>query len=419
MRVVFMGTPDISAACLKKILADGFEVVGIYTQPDRPKGRGMKLVPSPVKEIALAEGIPVFQPENFKSDEAVAELAALKPDVCAVVAYGRILPQRVLDIPTKGCINIHTSLLPAYRGSAPYQWAVLDGLTETGVSCMYLSAVGIYTQPDRPKGRGMKLVPSPVKEIALAEGIPVFQPENFKSDEAVAELAALKPDVCAVVAYGRILPQRVLDIPTKGCINIHTSLLPAYRGSAPYQWAVLDGLTETGVSCMYLSAGMDAGDIIDVAKTPIGENETAGELLDRLAVLGADLLSKSLGRMSQGEVEATAQDEALVTYAPMLDKTMCPIDWSKSAQAIHNQVRGLHPWPVATATIGGTDFKIHQTVLVNDTTGKAPGTPLELNKKGLKIACGGGTVLEIRQLQAQGGKRMAAPDYFRGHPLEI
>ncbi len=305
MRVVFMGTPDISATCLKKILADGFEVVGVYTQPDRPKGRGMKLVASPVKEIALANHIPVFQPENFKSEESVAELAALKPDVCAVVAYGRILPQKVLDIPTKGCINIHTSLLPQYRGSAPYQWAVLDGLTETGVSSMYLSA------------------------------------------------------------------------------------------------------------------GMDEGDIIDVAKTPIGENETAGELLDRLAVLGADLLSKTLGRMAEGDVPGIPQDGSQVSYAPMLDKTMCPIDWSKPAQAIHNQVRGLHPWPVATAEIGGTKFKIHQTVLVNETTGKAPGTPIELNKKGLRMACGGGTVIEIRSLQAEGGKRMAAPDYFRGHPLEL
>ena len=279
--------------------------------------------------------------------------------------------------------------------------------------------VGVYTQPDRPKGRGMKLVASPVKEVALAHGIPVFQPENFRSDEDVQALAALKPDVCAVVAYGRILPQRVLDIPTKGCINIHTSLLPQYRGSAPYQWAVLDGLTETGVSSMYLVREMDAGDIIDVAKTPIGENETAGELLDRLAVLGADLLSKTLSRMAEGAVTATPQDPEKVTFAPMLDKGLCPIDWNKSAQQIHNQVRGLHPWPIATTVLGGTKFKIHQTVLVSDTTGCAPGTPIELNKKGLRVACGDGSVIEIRQLQAEGGKRMAAPDYFRGHPIEI
>ncbi len=275
------------------------------------------------------------------------------------------------------------------------------------------NVVGVYTQPDRPKGRGMKLVASPVKEVALAESIPVFQPENFKSEEAVAELAALQPDVCAVVAYGQILPQRVLDIPTHGCINIHASILPAYRGSAPYQWAVLDGLKETGVTAMYLCRAMDAGDIIDVAKTPIGENETAGELLDRLAVLGADLLSKTLRRMP---APAVKQDEAMVTYAPMLDKSLCPIDWSKTAQQIHNHVRGLHPWPVATAELAGTKFKIHATVLAEGSG--APGQILALTKTGLVVACGEGAV-EIRSLQAEGGKRMAATDYFRGHPLEI
>ena len=302
MRVVFMGTPDIAATCLKKILADGFEVVGVYTQPDRPKGRGMKMVYSPVKEVAIARGIPVFQPENFREDATVEELAALQPEVCAVVAYGRILPQRVLDIPAKGCINIHASVLPQYRGSAPYQWAVLDGLKETGVSAQYM---------------------------------------------------ALK---------------------------------------------------------------MDAGDIIGVAKTPIGENETAGELLDRLAVLGADLLSDTLKKVERGEAVATAQDEAQVTFAPMLDKAMCPIDWSKTAQQVHDHVRGLNPWPTATATIGGTFFKIHSTVIVEGSG--QPGEILGLTKTGLRVACGQGAV-EIRILQAEGGKRMAAPDYFRGHPLEL
>ncbi len=279
--------------------------------------------------------------------------------------------------------------------------------------------VGVYTQPDRPKGRGMKMVFSPVKEVALANDIPVFQPENFRSDETVEELAALQPDVCAVVAYGRILPQRVLDIPRKGCINIHASLLPAYRGSAPYQWAVLDGLTETGVSAQFMKLQMDAGDVIGVAKTPIGENETAGELLDKLAVLGAGLLSRTLSQVDQGNVEVTVQDETMVTMAPMLDKSMCPIDWTKPAQEIHNQVRGLHPWPVATAELGGSKFKIHQTVLVEGASQKAPGTPVELNKKGLRVVCGDGRLIEIRQLQADGGKRMAAPDYFRGHPMEL
>ena len=274
--------------------------------------------------------------------------------------------------------------------------------------------VAVYTQPDRPKGRGMKMVFPPVKEVAIANDIPVYQPENFRADETVEQLRALQPDVVAVVAYGRILPQRVLDIPTFGCINIHASILPAYRGSAPYQWAVLNGEKETGVTAMYLCREMDAGDIIDVEKTPIGENETAGELLDRLAVLGGGLLSKTLTKIEAGSCERTPQDHEKATYAPMLDKSICPIDWEKTAQQVHDHVRGLHPWPVATAVIGGTLFKIHATVMVE---GKGqPGEILGLTKTGLQIACGEGAV-EIRSLQAEGGKRMAAPDYFRGHPL--
>lgn len=275
--------------------------------------------------------------------------------------------------------------------------------------------VGVYTQPDRPKGRGMKMAFSPVKELAIANGIPVFQPENFRNNADVQALRELKPDVCAVVAYGRILPQAVLDIPTLGCVNIHASLLPQYRGSAPYQWAVLDGLKETGVTAQHMALKMDAGGIIDVAKTPIGENETAGELLDRLAVLGADLLSRTLRRFENGRPEGKPQDELAVSFAPMLDKSMCPIDWTKSARQVHDHVRGLNPWPCATATIGGTFFKIHSTVL---TEGQGqPGEILGLTKTGLRVACGEGAV-EIRVLQAEGGKRMAAPDYFRGHPLE-
>ena len=303
MRVVFMGTPDIAATCLKKILTDGFEVVGVYTQPDRPKGRGMKMVFSPVKEVALEHNIPVFQPENFKNEETI---------------------------------------------------------------------------------------------------------EVFRS---------LKPDIAAVVAYGRILPQKILDIPTCGCVNIHASLLPQYRGSAPYQWAVLDGLKETGVSAQHMVWEMDAGDVIDVEKTPIGENETAGEVLDRLAVLGAELLSRVLGRAQCGDkCCGCPQDPNCVSFAPMLDKTMCPIDWCKTARQVHNQVRGLHPWPVATMELQGKKFKVHETRIVAG-SGK-PGEILGLTKTGLVIACGEGAV-EIRSLQAEGGKRMAAPDYFRGHPLEL
>lgn len=259
------------------------------------------------------------------------------------------------------------------------------------------------------------MVASPVKEIALAHDLPVFQPENFREDETVEQLKALQPDVVAVVAYGRILPQRVLDLAPKGFINIHASILPQYRGSAPYQWAVLDGLEETGVTAMYLCREMDAGDMIDVSKTPIGPDETAGELLDRLAELGAKLLSKTLHRVQAGEAKAMPQDASKATYAPMLDKSMCPIDWTKTAQQIHNQVRGLHPWPVATAELAGTKFKIHATAVLPGSG--EPGKILGLSKTGLQVACGEG-IIEIRSLQAEGGKRMAAPDYFRGHPLE-
>ena len=300
-----------------------------------------------------------------------------------------------------------------FMGTPPIAATCLEKIIADG-----FEVVGVYTQPDRPKNRGMKLSISAVKEVALAHDLPIFQPENFREDATVDQLRALQPDVVAVVAYGRILPQRVLDIPPKGCINIHASLLPKYRGSAPYQWAVLDGLEETGVSAMYLCREMDAGDVIDVAKTPIDPDETAGMLLDRLAVLGADLLSKTLGRLAVGPVEATAQDEALVSYAPMLDKSMSPIDWNKSAQQIHNQVRGLHPWPVATANLAGTNFKIHATRIVEGKPGAAPGSILALTKTGLRVACSEGAV-EITSLQAEGGKRMAAPDYFRGHPLEL
>ncbi len=277
--------------------------------------------------------------------------------------------------------------------------------------------VGVYTQPDRPKNRGMKLAFSPVKEVALAAGLPVHQPENFRAPETVEQLRQLRPDVIAVVAYGRLLPQSVLDIPPKGCINIHASLLPAYRGSAPYQWAVLDGAAETGVTAMYLIREMDAGDIIDTVRTPIDPDETAGQLLDRLAELGAPLLSRTLTAIENGTVTRTPQPAEGVSFAPMLDKSMCPIDWTKSARAVHNQVRGLNPWPVATAELNGTRFKIYETAVTEGKPGAVPGTVLGLTKTGLRIACGDGAV-EIRVLQAEGGKRMAAPDYFRGHPLE-
>ncbi len=278
------------------------------------------------------------------------------------------------------------------------------------------SVVAAYSQPDRPKGRHMsQLEPTPVKKVAQEHNIPVYQPESFRKDGAVEQLRSLQPDVIAVVAYGKILPQQVLDIPPRGCINIHASILPKYRGSAPYQWAVLDGCKETGVTAMYLCREMDAGDIIEISKTPIGPEETAGQLLDRLAEIGAELLRKTMDRLAQGPVVGIPQNSAEATYAPMLEKQMCPIDWSRTAQQVHDHVRGMNPWPVATAELAGTKFKIYQTV-VTEGSGE-PGQILGLSKTGLQVACGEGAV-EIRLLQAEGGKKMAAPDYFRGHPLE-
>ena len=278
--------------------------------------------------------------------------------------------------------------------------------------------VGVYSQPDRPKGRGMKMVFPPAKEVAVAHNIPVFQPENFREDTAYEQLKALQPDVVAVVAYGQILPQRVLDIVPNGFINIHASVLPQYRGSAPYQWAVLDGLTETGVSAQFMVHAVDAGDVVGVSKTAIGPDETAGELLDRLAVLGARLLSEVLAKYARKELTPVPQDETKVSFAPMLNKSMCPIDFTKTAQQVHDHVRGLHPWPVATTEIQSKRFKIHATRVVAQAHSAVPGTILGLTKTGLQIACGE-NVIEILQLQAEGGKRMAAPDYFRGHPLEL
>ena len=301
---------------------------------------------------------------------------------------------------------------------------VFMGTPDIAATCLtrLLSApvevVGVYTKPDMPKNRGMKLEMSDVKKVALDAGLPVFQPTTFRDDAVVEELRGLKPDVIAVVAYGKILPQRVLDIPLRGCINIHASILPALRGSGPVQWAILNGLDETGVTAMYMAAEMDAGDIIEIRKTPIEPYENAQSLLDRLASIGAELLCDTLASVAAGTATRTKQDESKVTFAPMLTKALSPIDWSKTRRQIIDQVRGLDPWPVATATIQDKRFKIYEVRPVERTTDQPAGTLLALTKQGLEIACGDG-VLVITRLQAEGGKRMAAADYFRGHPIAL
>lgn len=277
----------------------------------------------------------------------------------------------------------------------------------------------VYTKLDTPKNRGMKLTPSPVKEFALAHDLPVIQPATFKDDAVVEELAALKPELICVVAYGKILPQRVLDIPKYGCINIHASLLPKLRGAGPIQWSILNGDQETGVTAMYLSAGMDEGDMIDRLTTPIGDTDTTETLTNRLADLGAELLSRTVTAIGAGEAKRTPQNPSEATYAPMLEKTMAPIDWNKTPEEISCHVRGMIPWPVATMELGGKSCKVFSVKKLDKTTDKAPGTPVASTKKGLEMACGDGQVLLIEELQAQGGKRMRCADYLRGHPITI
>ncbi len=278
--------------------------------------------------------------------------------------------------------------------------------------------VGVYTKPDMPKNRGMKLAMSETKQVALDNGLPVFQPASFREDAVYEELKALRPDVIAVVAYGKILPQRVLEIPPLGCSYIHACILPELRGAGPVQWAILRGFAKTGVTAMYMDAGMDTGDIIEIRETPIAPEENAQQLLDRLAQMGGTLLVALLSRLSRGEaLPRTPQDSSKATMAPMLTKEICPIDWQRSANEIYNQIRGLDPWPVATTLFDGKRFKIYRAAVANETTDALPGTVLGLRKTGLALACAGGAVLEITQLQAEGGKRMAACDYFRGHPI--
>ena len=277
----------------------------------------------------------------------------------------------------------------------------------------------VYTKIDTPKNRGMKLTASPVKEFALEKGLPVIQPASFREDAVIEELEALAPELICVVAYGKILPQRVLDIPKYGCINIHASLLPKLRGAGPIQWSILNGDRVTGVTAMYLSAGMDEGDMIDAVEVPIEDTDTTATLTDTLAEAGAALLSKTVSAIAAGTATRTPQDPEQATYAPMLRKDMAPIDWSRSPREISCHVRGMIPWPVATMVLGGQTVKVFAVRALDKTTEKPDGVPVAVTKKGLEMACGGGHVMLVEEIQAQGGKRMRCADYLRGHPISL
>ena len=266
-----------------------------------------------------------------------------------------------------------------FMGTPEFARACLEKLHSDG-----FDIAAVYTKIDTPKNRGMKLIPSPVKEYAQSVGLPVYQPQSFRDEETVQQLRELKPDLLVVVAYGKILPQAVLDIPKYGAINMHGSILPQLRGSAPVQRSILNHCDEAGVTAMYLSAGMDEGDIIEIRKTAIQPLETSEELMARLAQLAAPLCADN-----------------------------------QPARFIVDHVRGLVPWPVATAELGGTEFKIYRVEYADQKTEKAPGSLVALTKKGLLVACQDGNTVLVRELQAKGGKRMPAPDYFRGHPITI
>ena len=273
----------------------------------------------------------------------------------------------------------------------------------------------VYTQPDKPQGRKQILTAPPVKTLALEHDIPVFQPNTLKNEDEQARLRELAPEVIIVVAYGKLLPKAVLDIPPHGCINVHGSLLPRWRGAAPIQWAVIAGDEMAGVTTMQMAEGLDTGDMLLTYETKVGEKETAGELFDRLAQSGAELLTQTLVKLD--EITPRPQDDAQSCYAHMLDKQMAVIDWSKSAHEIDCLIRGLNPWPIALTTLSGERLKVFAA---EKAAGNGePGTVLEANpKKGLTVACGEGA-LKLIEIQLVGGKRMKATDFLRGHVIEV
>ena len=279
---------------------------------------------------------------------------------------------------------------------------------------------GVFTQPDKPKNRGHKLMFSPVKEYALTQNLAVYQPQKMKDGEALAIIKELQPELTVVAAYGKILPKEILEAPKYGSINVHSSILPKYRGAAPVNWAILNGETETGVTIMYMAEALDAGDIITTVKTPIGADEESAGLTQRLAELGAEALSETVVKIASGSVERTPQIEEESTYAPMLGKELSDVDWSKTAHEIHCQIRGLQPWPAATTTLfSEAPMKLYKAEELGETSAKSAGTIIAADKKGISVVCGEGTVLRITELQASGGKRMAASAYLLGHPISL
>lgn len=297
---------------------------------------------------------------------------------------------------------------------------VFMGTPEFAVPCLQSlidaghDVCAVFTQPDKPKGRGYTLTPPPVKELALKYNIDVFQPKTLRTVEAAETIRGLSPDVIVVVAYGKILPKDILDIPRFGCINVHASLLPKYRGAAPIQWSVLNGDKVTGVTTMYMAEGLDTGDMLLSKQTEIGPDETSGELHDRLSLMGADLIVKTLRAVEDGTAKRISQTEEGTCYASMLTKELSRIDWNKPANAVHNLIRGLSPWPTASTSYHGKLLKIHRSKVVSGYSGQA-GEVLRTGGSFI-VCCGEGTAVELAEVQYEGGKRMSGKDFLLGHP---
>lgn len=300
-----------------------------------------------------------------------------------------------------------------FMGTPEFAVASLRCLVEEGHTIC-----GVLTQPDKPRNRGHKVTFSPVKEYALSQSLPVYQPTTLRDGEALELVKGLAPELTVVAAYGKLLPEEILAVPPLGSINVHSSLLPKYRGAAPINWAILNGEKTTGVSIMYMAKALDAGDVILQKSTAIGPDEDAPALTQRLAELGAQALSETVAALAAGTASRTPQDELEMTYAPMLSRELSPMDWTRPAAALGCQVRGLIPWPCAQAEIAGQRFKVYRTAPGNPTD-KDPGTVLSAGKRGIEVSCGDGRSLYLTEIQAEGGKRMSAAAYLLGHPMEV
>ena len=301
-----------------------------------------------------------------------------------------------------------------FMGTPAFAVASLRRLVEDGHDIC-----GVFTQPDKPRNRN-KVTFSPVKEYAITQSLPVYQPGRMREPEALAAVKALAPELIVVAAYGQILPEEVLEGAPLGAINVHSSLLPKYRGAAPINRAILDGETETGVTIQHMARELDTGDIITQKSTAIGPEEDALSLTERLAELGAEALAETVEALARGTASRTPQDHSRQSYAAKLGKELSPVDWSRSAHEISCQVRGLIPWPCAsTEIISGETMKLYAVEETGETTAARPGTLLAAGKQGIDIACGDGKVLRVKELQAQGGRRMTAGAYLAGHPVRL